>query len=61
MSEEAQMDALKKIISWQGIDINVMASTIGALAAQEIVKVVTGKNMPFSGLMAYSMETAETI
>lgn len=61
MSEDKQMDALKKMISWQGIDVNVMASTIGALAAQEIVKVVSGKNMPFRGLMAYSMETAETI
>ena len=33
MSEDKQMDALKKMISWQGIDVNVMASTIGALAA----------------------------
>lgn len=46
---------------WQGIDVNMIASVIGPLASQEIVKVVTGRGEPFRGLLIYSMESSETV
>ncbi len=61
MREPETMEVVERLVEWQGVDVNVMASVIGPLASQEIVKVVTGRGEPFRGLLVYSMESAETV
>ena len=51
---------MEQMLEWQGLDTNVLASAVGALASQEVTKVVTGRGEPFRGLMVYCMEGAET-
>lgn len=58
MSDKETEEILQKMAEWQGIDVNMIATVIGPLASQEIVKVVTGRGEPFRGLLVYSMESS---
>ena len=58
LSEKEQYETLEKMAEWQGIDVNMIASVIGPLASQEIVKTVTGRGEPFRGLIVFCMESS---